>query len=400
MAKRRVVVIGGGVAGFHVVRRLRELGYDDELVLIERQHELPYDRPPLTKEYLLGQASAEKIFFTGATWFVDHRVDWVGAQAAVGIYPAEHRVRLASGSEIPFDQLVLAVGLEARRWVMPTPANVFVVRTLGEAWRLRCALLGAQNVVIVGAGFIGLEVAAACRSCGLAVAVVDIAPRAIPHAASERVSRWIVARHEARGVSFYFRESVKRWLGGPDRAVLELESGIRLAGDVVVLGLGTTPNPLLQELVPTDPSGRTQWPDVWAAGDCSTWNLPQGPVHVEHWDAAYQQAEVVAHNLLSSSPLMRWHGMSYVWTTQYDWTIHMFGQVTPETRVRGHADDYGFVEWYLRGDRVVGAAVVNQPRLTAACRRVVMAQHKWHPALADPATSIGAALTPTDTPTQ
>jgi 3-phenylpropionate/trans-cinnamate dioxygenase ferredoxin reductase component len=369
------VVIGASLTGAKAVETLRSEGADGRITLIGEETERPYERPPLSKDYLLGKAPLEKAYVHDENWYAAHDVELRLATRATGLDPAAHTVTLDGVESLPYDKLLLATGSRVRRLDVPGAdlAGVRYLRTMDESEALLEQLRGRGQVVVLGAGWIGLEVAAAARSHGCEVTVVTSGNLPLRRILGDEVATVVRDLHEANGVSFRFNASVRELRGesGHVRAVV-LDDGTELPAGQVVVGIGIQPNTELavagglrvENGVVTDSSLRTSDPDVYAAGDVAYSHNPLlgRSVRVEHWANALNGGPVAARAMLGQ-PVV-YDRVPYFFTDQYDLGMEYSGYANlgefDRVVFRGApsvAD--GFVVFWTRDERVRAGMNVN-----------------------------------------
>ena len=328
-----IVVVGGGLAAANAVQELRAQGYEGDLTLVGAESHLPYERPPLSKGLLLGSAKPDSVFAHDAEWYAEHQVELVLGSGVDALDLDRGRVTMA-GRELPYDRLLLATGATPRRLPIADEAGVPVtyLRTLDDSVALKERLTG--RIVIVGAGWIGLEVAAAAREAGAEVTVVEQASQPLEAALGAEVGALFADLHRAHGVDLRLGASV-------DPETLA-------SADLVVVGIGARPaDDLAREAglacddgVLVDASLRASEPHVFAAGDVARQDHPLlGRLRVEHWDAAIHQGKHAARAMLGDDAA--YDRMPYFFTDQYDLGMEYVGHVGPE----------GYDEVVIRGDR-------------------------------------------------
>jgi 3-phenylpropionate/trans-cinnamate dioxygenase ferredoxin reductase component len=320
-----LVVIGGGLAGGTAVTELREQGYDGELVLFAAEEHLPYERPPLSKGYLLGKDPLDVAFVHDAEWYAEHDVDVRRSTTVTGIDLESHNVRTDRSTQ-SYDKLLLATGAQPRRLQLAddSDAPVAYLRTIEHSDRLKRTFAEGVRVVIIGAGWIGLEVAAASREAGSEVTIFESAAQPLLGVLGPEIGRVFADLHRSHGVDLRLGTSV---------------SAQDLTGaDLVVVGIGAVPDTTLAEAsglevdngVLVDERLRTSHPDVFAAGDIANQLHPRlgRRIRVEHWDNAIEQGKVAARNLLGSD--QSYERMPYFFTDQYDLGMEYVGHVGPD----------------------------------------------------------------------
>ena len=380
----RIVVIGGGLAGGSAVVALREQGYDARLTLLTSEPHLPHERPPLSKGYLAGSTELEELMVRPRQWYVDHDVEVVTSSRARTLDLASHRVTTDT-DELGFDRLLLATGSSARR--VPAleagGAPVAYLRTIDDSDRLRAALENRQRLVVVGGGWIGLEVAATARSAGCEVTVVEMLDVPLERVLGPEVGAVFAQLHRDHGVDLRTGVSVSAVERDGEGARVSLADGSTLAADLVVIGAGAVPDLDLardagldvEDGVVADSRLRTSHPDVYVAGDIALAEHPRlrRRVRVEHWDNAAEQGRAAAANLLGAD--RAYDRLPYFFTDQYDLGMEYLGHVPPgspvEVVLHGDVDGRVFTAFWALEGRVVAGMQVNDWDAMDAVRDVV-----------------------------
>jgi 3-phenylpropionate/trans-cinnamate dioxygenase ferredoxin reductase subunit len=367
------VIVGAGLAGAKAAETLREEGFDGRVVLVGADPERPYERPPLSKQYLLGAAERASAFVHPVEWYAEHAVELRTGVRAIGLHPADHRVELDSGETLDYAALLLATGSSARRLAAPGAEldGVQVLRTMADADRLRGELAqGGRRVVVVGAGWIGLEVTAAARYHGNAVTVVEPRPTPLFGVLGARMGEVFARLHRRHGVDLRTDTTVRALQGSGGRVTsVLLDDGGLLPADLVVVGVGAEPNTELAEAgglrvadgVVVDGALRTSAPDVFAAGDVASVPYPRAGRHVrvEHWANALHSGPAAARSMLGQQVLF--DRVPYFFTDQYDLGMEYSGLGSPDATVvcRGNPEDGGFISFWLDDGRVVAGMNVD-----------------------------------------
>ncbi len=379
---RSVVVVGASLAGLSAARALRADGYDGAITLVGEEPHLPYDRPPLSKELLVGSVTPADIALTDADDDALH-LDWRLGRRATALVPARGAVVLDDGEELAADGVVLATGARARRLaVADGRTGVHVLRTLDDALALRDDLLGGCRLVVVGGGFIGAEVASSARARGCDVTVVEALDTPLAGPLGPQMGAVVAALHGDHGVRLLTGTGVAAVHGSPRVDAVELEDGTRLPADVVVVGVGASPDlgwlagsgVAVRGGVVTDARCRTSVPRVVAAGDCAASEGLDGgdPTRTEHWTHALEQPAVAVAALLRGPAAPAYAGVPYFWSEQYGVRIQFAGvrHAGDEVRVvEGDPDARSFVAVYGRDGLVSGVLGVDQPRVFTRLRR-------------------------------
>ncbi|SNR50526.1 NAD(P)/FAD-dependent oxidoreductase [Blastococcus mobilis] len=376
-----VAVVGASLAGLSAARALRNQCYDGRIVVIGDEEHLPYDRPPLSKDFLAGTASLEDIALSSPD-DADLGLEWRLGTTAVGLDHLSRSVLLRDGSEVEADGVVLATGARARR--LPGGEGldgVHALRSLDDAIALREDLAAAERLVVIGAGFIGAEVASTARKLGLDVTVVETQPVPLAGPLGPDMGAVCAELHADHGTRLLTGTGVAGLIGTDRVEAVELTDGTPLPADVVLVGIGATPNiewlvdsgVALGNGVLTDARGATNIPGVVAVGDCAaTWSTSaERHVRIEHWTNALEQpATAVATLLGSADPAPS--PVPYFWSDQYGARIQFAGsrRETDVARVvEGSCADRSFLVLYERDGEPVAVLGMNQPRLFTRWRR-------------------------------
>jgi 3-phenylpropionate/trans-cinnamate dioxygenase ferredoxin reductase subunit len=366
-----IVLVGGGLAAGTAATELRDGGYDGPLVLLTDEKHLPYERPPLSKAYLMGKDPAEKALVHDEAWYREHDVEVRTGTAVESLDPGSHVLR-AGGDDVRYRALLLATGAQPRRLPLAddSGAPVTYLRTLDDSTALREQLAPGRRIGIVGAGWIGLEVAAAAREAGADVVVLEALEEPLLRVLGPEVARVFAGLHRAHGVDLRTGVQVESIARDGDTTRLGV-SGETVEVDHLVVGVGVLPRTGLAEDagltvdngIRTDDHLRTSAPDVYAAGDVANADHPvlHEPIRVEHWDTAIQHGKVAAANLRGEDRVA--DALPYFFTDQYDLGMEYVGGPGSAGFDRvvldGDVDGLAFRAWWLRGDLVVAGMHVN-----------------------------------------
>lgn len=379
-----VVILGTGQGGFQVAASLRENGFDGRVVLVGDEAEPPYQRPPLSKAYLAGTADADAVRMRPDRFFAEHDLELRTAARAARIDRAGRRLILASGEALPYDHLVLAPG--ARNRPLPVPGaeldGVVQLRTLPEAETLRRRLDAARRIVVVGAGFIGLEIAAGAAARGIDVTVIEATDRPMARALSPEMSAFFRTAHEGRGIRFVFAAAVARIVGTAGHAcAVETADGRRFPADLVLIGIGVIPNAeiaaeaglAVANGIVVDEHLLTSDPAISAIGDCAAHptRFAPTPVRIESVQNAVDQARCVAARLVGRPA--PYASLPWFWSEQGALKLQIAGLATPHDRavLRGGPDGGAFSVFCFRGGRLAGVESVNRPLDHILARRLL-----------------------------
>lgn len=382
---RDICVVGASLGGLRSVQALRHHGYEGRVTLVGDEPQLPYDRPPLSKQVLSGDWGPERIALTDEAELKDLDVDVRIGAAAVGVELRDHTVSLADGSRLPWDGLVIATGASPRRLPLPTPrAGVLTLRTLDDSLALAAHLrAGAGHVVVIGGGFIGLEVASVCRAAGTSVTVVEALPVPLERALGAEIGNRCAAWHMEHGVRVRTGVAVTAFVGTDQLEAVELGDGTVLPADVAVVGVGVEPSVgwLAGSGLTLDgglvcDSMSMAAPGVAGVGDVARWRHPGlgRLVRIEHWTNATEQAEVATANLLAGPDGVReYRPTPYFWSDQLGKRLQFAGVREPhhEVSVLPGAKEHEFVALYHSGDVLHGAFALGAARDFLRLRRVV-----------------------------
>jgi 3-phenylpropionate/trans-cinnamate dioxygenase ferredoxin reductase subunit len=382
---RTIAVVGTSLGGFSAAQQLRAQGFDGRLVLVGDEVHLPYDRPPLSKEFLLGKLDRADLALGEQADYDELEADWLPGDPAVRLHATDSALELRSGARVDVDGVVIATGAAAR--TLPDSgdiAGVHTVRTLDDASALRDELTGGDpRVVVVGAGFIGAEVASTCASLGLHVTIVESAPVPLARALGSGMAQVCTGLHEDHGVAVRSGVGVEELQTAGGRVVgVRLSSGEVLPAEVVVVGIGVHPNTgwlagsgiTLGDGVVCDAGGVTDLPHVVAVGDVARVERPDlgRSLRMEHWTATSTQPRVAVRNLLAGTTVEHHTDLPYFWSDQYGVRIQFAGSTRADDTVRvvdGDVDSRCFLAQYERDGQPVAVLALNQPRAFGRARR-------------------------------
>ena len=385
MAVPVVAVIGAGQAGFQAAASLRDGGFAGRILLMGDEPALPYQRPPLSKSYLAGQSGVDDLWLRPAEFFAKQQIDLIYGDAVTKIDRGEHRVHLASGIEFSWDHLVLATGAGCRLLAVPGAEldGVFALRTLADADALRERLDGSSEVVVIGAGFIGLEFAAVALAAGAGVHIIEITHHPMGRVVSATVSGFFTQAHIGWGAELALGTGLSRILGAGGRVTgVETTDGRHIPADLVLICVGVSPNTGLaleaglavDNGVVVDEYLRTSDPAISAIGDCANFPTPFAPsrVRLESVQNAVDQGRCVADRLAGRP--VPYEKVPWFWSDQGDLKLQIAGiTIGHETSVlRGDPADRNFSVFCFRGARLIGVESVNRAADHVVARRLLV----------------------------
>lgn len=375
----RVVIVGGGQAAASVASTLRKQDYSGEIVMLCGEDYLPYERPPLSKKHLLpSQANERKAIFPDDYWSV-HKISMRLSSSVTGIDPIRKTVR-SNGEAIGYDQLVLATGSSSRKLPVAMNRNLdglFYLRSLADADKLRTKFARSKSLILIGGGYIGLELAATARTMGLDVTVLERDARILNRVASVPLADTVRSWHQDCGVHLLERTEMKSVLGDRNVSGVGLANGEELAADCVVVGIGTLPNTGLasdaglriDNGIAVDAFGRASIPDIWAAGDCASFPYFGRRIRLESVQNAIDQGETVAENILGAQK--EYVPLPTFWSDQFDHTIQIAGLFEPDMETVLREAPSGRSHWHYRGGVLQAVEVADDPKSFSIGRRML-----------------------------
>ncbi len=398
----RIVVIGAGQAGAALVGKLRSLGHAGPITLIGEETAPPYQRPPLSKAYLMGEMEEDRLYLRSNDFYTSNDITLRLGEKVMAINPQAKTVTVGEDT-LPYDHLALTTGSVPRRLPAAIGGSldgIYTVRSLADVDAMRPEFVAGRRVVIIGGGYIGLEAAAVASKLGLDVTVVEMAPRILQRVAAPETSDHFRALHAAQGVKILESVGLERLLGDGRVTGARLTDGQEILADFVIAGVGILPATALAEMadlaiengIKTDARGRTSDPHIWSAGDCASFPWHGGRLRLESVQNAIDQAELVAENMLGA-------GKDYVpfpwfWSDQYDCKLQIAGLNTGYDHIvtRGPVGD-AVSFWYYRKDQLLAIDAMNDPRAYMVGKRLLeMGRNPDPAAIRDTATDLKALL--------
>jgi len=392
-----IAIVGAGQAGAALAAKLRALGHTGPVTLIGAEPVAPYQRPPLSKAYLLGEMPLERLMLRAPEFWEAQDINLITGAEVTALDPVARTLRV-SERVVHWDQLALTTGARVRR--MPEAmggalSGVHYVRTLADVDGMAPEFLAGRRVLIVGGGYIGLEAAAVAAKKGLHVTLIEAAPRILQRVAAPETSDWFRALHIRHGVDIIEGVALSGLTGQGRVSGADLADGRHIPCDFAIVGVGILPETALAEAagialdngIATDPIGRTSAPGIWAAGDCASFPHGAGRLRLESVPNAIDMAECVAANMLGAGK--PYAPKAWFWSDQYDVKLQIAGLNTGYSDVVVRDGGAARSHWYYAGDRLLAVDAMNDPRAFMIARRLIEAGRSADPALvADPASDL------------
>ena len=394
-----VVIIGAGQAGASLAARLRSKGFDGSITMIGAEPAPPYQRPPLSKKYLLGEMALERLFLRPENFYADQHID-LRVNASVTAIDRAKKTVSVGGETLPYDMLALTTGSAPRR--LPAAIGgalpgVYTMRDLADADALAPHMAAGKKLLIVGGGYIGLEAAAVAASRGLEVTLIEAAPRILQRVAAPETADYFRALHQSHGVTLIEGTGLERLLGETHVTGARLADGREIACDLAIVGIGITPETALAEVaglalengIQTNAQCQTSDPAIWAAGDCASFPWQGGRLRLESVPNAIDMAECVADNMLGEA--REYHAKPWFWSDQYDVKLQIAGLNAGYDRTILRPGDKPGTQsvWYYKGETLLAVDAMNDARAYMIGKRLVEAGKSPAPeTVADPATDL------------
>jgi 3-phenylpropionate/trans-cinnamate dioxygenase ferredoxin reductase subunit len=396
-----IVIIGAGQAGSSLAIKLRALGYQGTVTLIGEEPYAPYQRPPLSKTYLLGEMALERLYLRPEEVYRDQNIELRLGTQVTAIDPVAQVISLGAET-LSYDQLALTTGSTPR--LLPEAIggrlkNVFAVRGLADVDAMRPAFEGGGHVLIIGGGYIGLEAAAVAAKRGLKVTLVEMADRILQRVACAETSDYFRALHQSHGVTLLEGVGLSSLTGTEHVTGAILSNGATLDIDFALVGVGIQPNTQLADAagltlnngIETNALGQTSQSIIWAAGDCTSFPYQGQRIRLESVPNAIDQAEVVAANMLGAQKA--YHATPWFWSAQYDVKLQIAGLNQGFENVVTRIGEAGRSHWYYKAGQVLAVDAMNDPRAYMVAKRLIEAGKTADPALvADPGSDLKALL--------
>lgn len=388
---KHIVVVGAGQAASALAFKLRALDYDGAITLVGDEPELPYQRPPLSKAYLLGDMVRERLLLRPKSGYDDANITVRMGEPVTAIYPQARRVKIRN-EQIGYDVLVLTLGSSPIRLPKKIGGDlngVYCVRTLGDIDAMAPHFQAGKRVVIVGGGYIGLEAAAVAAKLGLNVTVVEMAERILQRVAAPQTANYFRTLHQSHGVKILEGVGLLELVGDTEVKQAVLSNGQVLDVDFVIIGIGIRPNTELAQSsglavengISTDELGKTSLPDIWAAGDCASFPMGEARIRLESVPNAINHAEAVAANIMGAN--IAYVAKPWFWSDQYDVKLQIAGLNTGyDSVVTRPSDKPGALShWYYHGAKLLAVDAINAPREFMVGKRLIEAGKSPSPGL-------------------
>lgn len=380
-----IVIVGGGQAAQSLIAKLRQLGCDQPIALVGDEPVVPYQRPPLSKKYLTGEMTLDRLFLRPESWYAEQRADLRLNTRATAIDRAKHEVVLATGERLAYTKLALTTGSLPR--LLPEPIGgrldgVYAMRTLDDANRMSSELAPGRRALVVGGGYIGLEGAAVASSKGLSVTVLEVAERILQRVAADKTSDYFRALHRSHGVDVRERTGLKRLIGNDGRLVAaELADGTELPVDFAIVGIGIVPDDMLAREagltidngIAVDAHCQTSDPDIFSGGDCASFPYRGERIRLESVGNAIDMGECIAANMLDQA--VTYQAAPWFWSDQYDVKLQIAGlnRGYDATVVRPGKRAGAQSVWYYKGEQLLAVDAMNDGAAYTVAKRVIEA---------------------------
>ncbi|MBQ65480.1 MAG: pyridine nucleotide-disulfide oxidoreductase [Marinovum sp.] len=403
----KIVVVGAGQAGASLVAKLRSSGHQGEITMIGSEPELPYQRPPLSKKYLLGEIGKERLFLRPQNFYDDQTIT-LALGRSVDAVDRTAKTVTAGDTLYPYDHLVLTTGSSPRhlpKSIGGTLAGVYTMRDLADADAMAPEFMAGRRVLIVGGGYIGLEAAAVAARLGLNVTLVEMSERILQRVAAPQTSDYFRSLHQSHGVNIQEGTGLTQLHSTEGRVSgASLSDGRKIAVDFVIVGVGITPQSdiakaaglTVEDGIQVNALGQTSDPAIWAAGDCAVFPYKDGKLRLESVQNAIDQAEAVAGNILGAE--QAYIPQPWFWSDQYDVKLQIAGLNTGYDSIvtRAAPDEPNLVSfWYYQGDRLLAVDAMNDPRAYMVGKRLIENGNSPAPAvIADPKINLKSLLKP------
>ena len=376
-----IVIIGAGQAAGQCIMSLKKMGNENPIVLIGEESHPPYQRPPLSKSYLEGKVGLERVYMKDKEFYKENGVELLANTLVTKIDRENKKILTSNGKEISYEKLVICTGSRVRKIDIGEKDlnNVFYLRTIDDVNSLKEGIKDAKNISIIGAGYIGLEVAAVANGLGMNVSVFEMADRSMNRTVDPEISYYFENLHKEKGVAFYFSSQIREFNGEGSISSIEIEDGTKIDTDILVIGVGILPNQELAEEsgldcdngIIVDNRGRTSDPSIFSSGDCT--NHPNKflnkRIRLESVQNALEQSKVVAANLVGVDKT--YEEIPWFWSDQYDQKLQIVGMPDQYDEIVRRDSQVGFSLFYLKESTIISVTTVNNPREFLICKKLV-----------------------------
>tara|TARA_E500000331_G_scaffold313810_1_gene322715 strand:- start:36 stop:1247 length:1212 start_codon:yes stop_codon:yes gene_type:complete len=397
----KLVIIGAGQSAIQCITSLKKEGYSGSIALVGEEEHLPYQRPPLSKGFLEDSINKERLYFKKLDFFTENKIQLHLGLSAEKVNLENNKVYLSDRSELEFDKLVFATGSRVRHLDFPGSDlnSIHYLRSLDDAESIKNDLKVSQNLVVIGAGYIGLEVAAIAAKNNISVSVIEMADRVMNRTVDPQISQYYLELHQKNGVAFKFNTSLEEIKGDTGVQTVICSDGTEVKADTVIIGAGIIPNLELAEDagidcsngITVDEYGRTNYKNIYACGDCTNHpnKLLNKNLRLESVHNAMEQAKTVASSIMSN--LSEYSQIPWFWSDQYDHKLQIVGLSGEHDTVimRGDTSDSKFMLFYTREEELIAVDSINNSKEFLICRKLVTNKVKIKPSMiSDPTTNL------------
>ena len=376
-----IVIIGAGQAAGQCVATLKKLGCTNKIILIGEESHPPYQRPPLSKSFLEGKVGLERVYMKNREFYEENEVEFYPNTLVKEIDREEKKVRTSCGKEFEFEKLVIATGSRARELEIEGTqlGNVYYLRTIDDVEKIKEQMSVCQNLSIIGAGYIGLEVAAVVSELGMNVSIFEMADRSMNRTVDKKISEHFEDLHKTNGVNFYFQSNIEKLQGETFIEGVKLDDGSLIPADILIIGIGIIPNQELAENAGLDcnngilvnDKGITSDQSIFACGDCT--NHPNKflnkNLRLESVQNALEQSKVVAANIMDQEE--KYEVIPWFWSDQYNQKLQIVGMPEEHDEIIKREYENGFSLFYLSNKTIISVTTVNNPKEFLICKKLV-----------------------------
>lgn len=376
-----IIVIGAGQAGASICAKLRQTGFNGKLSLFGDEKYLPYQRPPLSKKYLLGEIDLERLYIRPQKFYSDYEINLILSTQISNINTSEKLVYYGNQSS-NYDQLAFTTGSTPRKLpkeITRGLKNIFYIRSIDDVNHMASLLAKGKKALIIGGGYIGLEAAAVCRKLEVNVTLIEMSDRILNRVSSPETADYFRKVHRDNGVKILESTTLKSFIGDKEVTGAILQDGSKVSADMIIVGIGILPNDSLasnasieiENGIKTNAFGQTSNKNIWAAGDCASFLLNRNYIRLESVQNAIDQAEVVAENMLGSNKA--YNPSPWFWSDQYNIKLQIAGLNIgyDQVIVRNNIKDMSLSHWYFRLGKLISVDAINDPRSYMIGKRII-----------------------------